>query len=394
LQDNIKQYRSSAYYEEFYRAEWACGKDLNNIFTALAGMNVDERADIIRQVGEEILTEEELMELLGRKKSPVAYDGFEPSGKIHIAQGLLRAINVNKMTMAGCKFVMLVADWHAWLNNKLGGDLDKIHTTGDYFVEVWKASGMELENVKFVNCSTFVNDPEYWKKVVQVSRQTTIQRMLRCGQIMGREEKELQHTAQLLYPAMQCADIFHLGVDICQLGMDQRKVNILARELGPKLGWWKPVAVHHHMLMGLQVPTGEEGDKTDRTIRLKMSKSNPDSAIFMADSASEVERKMANAYCPAKQVNENPVLEYCKHIVFERQPELVIKRPEKFGGELRITGYEELAKNYSAGKLHPQDLKKAVAGALNELLEPVRKHFSRGKAQKLLEQVKSFDITR
>lgn len=36
--------------------------------------------------------------------------------------------------------------------------------------------------------------------------------------------------AQILYPAMQCSDIFFLKADICQLGMDQRKVNMLARE--------------------------------------------------------------------------------------------------------------------------------------------------------------------
>jgi tyrosyl-tRNA synthetase len=360
------------------------------------GMHIDERVALIRQVGEEVLTEEELRELLSKKKNPVAYDGFEPSGRIHIAQGLLRAINVNKMTAAGCTFKMLVADWHAWLNNKMGGDLDKIRTTGEYFVEVWKACGMDLDKVTFVNCSEFVNDSAYWQKVVQVTRHATIQRMLRCGQIMGRAEKDLQYTAQLLYPAMQTADIFHLGVDICQLGMDQRKVNILARELGPKLGWSKPIAVHHHMLMGLQQPaaatTGE--DKAERTIAVKMSKSNPDSAIFMTDAPAEVERKMNNAYCPAKQVEENPILEYCRYLVFERQKELVIERPAKFGGPLTFASFEELAKDFAAGKLHPLDLKKAVAAAINLQLEPVRKHFSKGKPAKLLEQVQSFDVTR
>lgn len=359
-------------------------------------MNIDERVALVREVGEEILTEEELRELLNKKKNPVAYDGFEPSGRIHIAQGLLRAINVNKMTKAGCTFKMLVADWHAWLNNKLGGDLDKINAVGEYFVEVWKACGMDLENVKFVRCSELVDDGEYWKKVVQVSKHATIQRMLRCGQIMGRKDNELQYTAQLLYPAMQAADIFQLGVDICQLGMDQRKVNILARELAPKLGWSKPVAVHHHMLMGLQQPAAApaEGDKAERTIALKMSKSNPDSAIFMTDSEKEVERKIGNAYCPAKQVEENPILEYCRYIIFQLQKDLVIDRPAKFGGELRIAGYDELAKSFAEGKLHPMDLKKGVATAINAHVEPVRKHFAKGKPQKMLEQVQSFDVTR
>ena len=47
---------------------------------------------------------------------------------MHIAQGVQKAINVNKLTRAGCTFVFWVADWFAQLNNKMDGDLDKIRT--------------------------------------------------------------------------------------------------------------------------------------------------------------------------------------------------------------------------------------------------------------------------
>ncbi len=83
-------------------------------------MDTNERLKLIKEVGEEIITEQELKKLLKEKKHPIAYDGFEPSGNIHIAQGILRAININKMTKAGCKFIMLIADWHGWANNKMG----------------------------------------------------------------------------------------------------------------------------------------------------------------------------------------------------------------------------------------------------------------------------------
>ena len=43
---------------------------------------------------------------------------------------------------------------------------------------------------------------------------------------MGRSEEKLSG-AQILYPLMQCCDIFHLNADICQLGVDQRKVFLL-----------------------------------------------------------------------------------------------------------------------------------------------------------------------
>ena len=77
-------------------------------------------------VGEEVLVKEELLELLKTKQLFRCYDGFEPSGRMHIAQGILKAINVNKIVKAGGIFIFWVADWFALLNNKMGGDLEKI----------------------------------------------------------------------------------------------------------------------------------------------------------------------------------------------------------------------------------------------------------------------------
>lgn len=358
-------------------------------------MDINKKIELFKQVGEEIISEEDLKQLLETKKTPVAYDGFEPSGRIHIAQAVLRAININKVTSTGTKFKMLVADWHAWANKKMGGDLEKIQTVGKYFIEVWKACGMDLDNVEFIWVSDMVKDEAYWRKVMQVAINSTLNRIIRCGQIMGRKEAEVQQASQILYPCMQCADIFHLGIDICQLGMDQRKVNMLAREMGPALGYWKPVIVSHHMLMGLTVPPATGLTGAERGIELKMSKSKPETAVFMTDTEEDIKRKISKAYCPEKQVAENPIMEYCKYIIFERFPAIKIERPEKFGGNLEITGYDELVKIYSEGKLHPMDLKTAVAKYVNELVEPVRKYFEKNaKAKKLLEQVQSYQVTR
>lgn len=355
-------------------------------------MDLEKRLDLIQEVGEEVITEEDLRQLLETKNNPIAYDGFEPSGKIHIAQGILRAINVNKMTKAGCEFKMWVADWHAWANNKLGGDLEKIQKAGDYMLEVWKVAGMDLGKVSFPRASDVVSDKEYWKKVMQIATKTSLKRAIRCGQIMGRNETEVLQSSQILYPCMQAADIFHLDVDIAQLGMDQRKVNVLARELAPKLGFKKPVAVHHHMLLGLtEIKTSAQG--IDRTVELKMSKSNPNSAIFMTDSKEDVEKKMNKAFCPEKVVEDNPILDYCRNIVFESFKEMNIERSSKFGGDVSFENYAYLENAFVKGDLHPADLKNATAGYINKLLEPVRNHFEKNaKAKKLLEEVNSFSI--
>lgn len=358
-------------------------------------MNDKERLELIKEVAEEIITEEELKELLKTKKKIIAYDGFEPSGKIHIAQGLLRAITVNKLTSAGIHFKFYVADWFAMLNNKLGGDLEKIRTTGKYMIETWKACGMDLKNVEFIWTSEFIKQhPEYWETVLKLSRNATIQRVMRCSQIMGREESTSNPSAQIIYPLMQAADIYHLNADIAQLGLDQRKVNVLARDIFPKIGLKPPIAIHHHMLLGLQFKeTDKEG--VERKIALKMSKSKPETAIFMTDSEDDVKRKFKKAYCPERQEKDNPVLEYAKHIIFEKYSQIEIKRPEKFGGNLKIKTYNELVDLYKKGEVHPLDLKSTVAEYINELLEPIREHFRKNKkAKELKEKVESFEITR
>lgn len=383
----------------------------------MKSLTIKEKLKLIHEVGEEIVKEEELAKLLESGQELIAYDGFEPSGQIHIAQGILRAINVNKMIKAGLRFKMLVADWHALANNKMGGDLNKIQTVGRYFIEVWKTSGMDLSKVEFVWASDMVKNPDYWKLVLKVGKSNVLRRFIRTAEMMGREESLDKLTgANIIYSCMQVADIFMLGAKITQLGMDQRKVNMLAREIGPQLSFWKPVVVSHHMLMGLQQKPKIENkknnsdsenrldsflsDKIQRTIQLKMSKSLPDSAIFMTDSKQDVERKISKAWCPEGQTKENPILEYCKYIIFESLNRLgtnkfIVERPQKFGGTVEFASYDELEKMFANRQLHPQDLKKAVAFYIDKLLAPVRKHFETDpKAKALLQQVQSFKVTR
>jgi len=357
-------------------------------------MDIEKKISLVKEVGEEILTEEELRTLFETKKNPIAYDGFEPSGQMHIAQGILRSININKMTDAGFTFKVWVADWFAWANNKLGGNLDNIQVAGKYLIEIWKTTGMNLDGVEFVWANEAMKDVNYWKIVMNVATNNSLARITRCSQIMGRGQADALKASQIFYPCMQCADIFYLGADVTQLGMDQRKVNVLAREVGEKIGYYKPVVVSNHMVAGLtEIKTGATG--AEAAIAKKMSKSNPDSAIFMTDSTKEIQRKISKAFCPEKIVEGNPVLEYNKYMVFEKFDKVKIERPEKFGGDVEYNSYNELEQDFVEGKLHPVDLKQTTALHLDKLIKPTRDHFqNNSKAKDLLEQVKSFTITR
>jgi tyrosyl-tRNA synthetase len=294
---------------------------------------------------------------------------------------------VNKITSCGGTFVFWVADWFALLNNKMGGDLNKIKTVGRYMIEVWKAAGMNMEKVKFLWASDEIlnRSSEYWSLVFDIATKNSLTRVLRCTQIMGRSETDDLTSAQIFYPVMQCADIFFLKADICQLGMDQRKVNMLAREYcDASKRKNKPIVLSHHMLMGLS-----EG-------QAKMSKSDPASAIFVEDTEADVNVKIKKAYCPPGIVENNPILDYLKHIVFAVDlPSFKISRSEKNGGDVEYSTYESLEADYLGEKIHPGDLKPAVAKAINDLIKPIRDHFtSNPEAKKLLEQVKNYRTTR
>jgi tyrosyl-tRNA synthetase len=371
---------------------------------------IQAKINILKSIAEnggELVGEDELPKIFASNEPLFTYDGFEPSGQMHIAQGIIRAINTNKMIDAGFTFRMWVADWFGYLNNKMGGDLEKIKKVGQYFIEIWKASGMDTEHVEFLWTSDFVGQREYWETVMKVSKSASLKRILRTTEIMGRSEMDDLSGAQILYPCMQVTDIFQvMKCQVTQLGMDQRKVNMLAREVGPELGYWKPVVLSHGMLQGLGKPLPESADATERAISMKMSKSKPDTAIFMTDTEEDVARKINNAYCPEGESKDNPILDYCKQIIFQasylkRSTPLLpngkfeIQREERFGGNVSYETYEELERDFVEKKLFPLDLKVAVIKALNDLLDPVRKHFVEDDfARNLLEEVKGYQVTR
>ncbi|KAL2940551.1 Tyrosine--tRNA ligase 1 cytoplasmic [Bienertia sinuspersici] len=353
-----------------------------------SGMSLEERFERIKSVGEECIQESELMELLKKVPEPICYDGFEPSGRMHIAQGAMKTINVNKLTSSGCRVKMWIGDWFAFLNNKMGGDLKKIEVVGKYFIEIWKAAGMDIDSgkIEFLWSSKEINahSDEYWPLVMDIARKNKLPRLQRCCQIMGREDPEDLSGAQILYPCMQCADIFFLKADICQLGMDQRKVNMLAREYCDDIKKkHKPIVLSHHMLPGLL--QGQE----------KMSKSDLSSSIFMEDEEAEVNTKIKKAYCPPKIVEGNPCLEYVKYIALPWFNEFTVERKAEYGGTKTYKTFEELVVDYEAEALHPGDVKPALAKALNKILQPVRDHFSNNaEAKELLKRVKNYRVTK
>jgi len=362
-------------------------------------LDIETKIDLIcKPPTEEVLTPQDLRQLLETEEHPIAYDGWEPSGLVHLGTGVICAYKIKDFVEAGIRYKAYLSTWHAWLNNKLGGDLELIRKSADLFRHSWIALGVPPDKVEFVYSDKLYDDLDYWATVVRVSKNLTIARTRRTLEIAGRKETEARMVSDFLYTPMQVADIFHMQVKICQLGIDQRKANVVARELGERLGFWKPVCVHHSLLQGLSKPKVwpiPEGQEKEAPSSAKMSKSKPETCIFLYDTPEEIGQKMSRAFCPEKAVQFNPVLDITKHIIFREKPTLKIERLAKFGGAVEYQSFKELETAYTQGKLHPQDLKNAVAEELIQILEPVRRYFENNKeAKECLNIIKNAKTTR
>lgn len=359
-------------------------------------MTSDEKLKLITRNLEEILTEEELKQLIDSGTPLKHYIGLEISGKAHVGW-LFMMQKIKDLQDAEVEVNILLADWHTWLNKKLDGNLDTAKRLArDYFEQALRAiaasAGVDSSKINFILGSELYEElgNDYWALVVKVAKATTLSRMLRSTTIMGRKEADISDTAMLIYPAMQSADIFALSVNIAHAGTDQRNVHVVAREAAAELGEKKPVAIHHHLLQGLMQPefiTDENGKKTLDLEAAKMSKSKPSSAIFIHDEPEEIKSKINAAYAPEGDVEFNPILDWAKHLIFYSEGSLTIKRDERWGVEKSYTNYQDLEKDYAEKLLHPQDLKGAVAEWLIEKLAPAREYFADPKRKAALEEI-------
>ncbi|MCK5560404.1 MAG: tyrosine--tRNA ligase [Thermoplasmata archaeon] len=348
----------------------------------------EERFNLISQNAEEIISEDELKAALDSGKQLKSYIGFEPSGLVHIGWKVT-ADKINDLLNAGVELTIFMADWHAFINDKYGGDIDNIRLCGEYMKDCFAALGVDISKIKFVYASELVDNSSYWEKVLRIAKNSSLARVRRSMTIMGRQESEADaDSSMFLYPSMQAADIFELGVDIAYGGMDQRKAHMLARDVAEKLGWQKPIALHTPLLAGL---TGG-GDRMDM-VDAKMSKSDPDSCIYLHDTPDDIKRKIKKAYCVEGEVENNPIIDLCRYIVLPELSEgMIIKRDEKYGGDMQIMNYRELVDVYETSQLHPLDLKNAVTSYLTDMLTPAREYFD--KHPENLEVVKKLEITR
>jgi len=351
-------------------------------------LDILEKVDLIeRPPTEEVVTHDELVELFKTNSSPKHYIGLEISGFLHLGSLISTGFKINDFVKAGVNCTVFLADWHTLINDKLGGDWETITKVSKYYADAFK---LVCPGVNIVlGSELYDSKKEYWREFVEFTKHMSLKRTMRTLTIMGRTEDEAKiDLAKLLYPPMQAVDIHSLDLDIVHSGMDQRKIHMLVREIFPKMKWKVPVAVHHKLLPGLSKPVDtkvdagqtidavseKQGTKpfTIDTVLVKMSKSDPNSGVFIHNTDDEIKKKISKAWCDEANTQNNPLLEIARTIIFHEFNEMNVERPEKFGGNVSYTNYSQLETDFAEKKLHPGDLKQTVGDYLVKIISPIR----------------------
>lgn len=334
-------------------------------------MDVAEKIALVtKEPTEEVVTNEELANLFNTNAHPKHYIGLEISGFLHLGSLILTCFKINDFIKAGVHCIIFLADWHTFINDKLGGNLETIRSVSEYYASAFKFLCPSIEILQ--GSKLYESRREYWTELIQFAKHISLPRAMRTLTIMGRSEKDKLDLAQMLYAPMQAVDIHTMDLDIVHAGMDQRKIHMLVREIFPKMKWKVPVAIHHHLLPGLSEPelTSEEDSK----ISSKMSKTKPTSGIFIHDTDEEIQSKIKKAWCPEGVVENNPLLEISRYVILHEFKEILVERSSKFGGNVSYTNYSQLESDFVQKKLHPSDLKKTVETYLIKIISPIRKN--------------------
>ncbi|MFH0977871.1 MAG: tyrosine--tRNA ligase [Candidatus Woesearchaeota archaeon] len=324
-------------------------------------MDLNERYETIKRNTEEIVTDEELRELLKTKKNPSVYLGTAITGRPHVAY-FVWVIKLSDFLKAGFKVKLLLADMHGALDNTPWELLDKRYEYYSIVIPaMFKSIGADIQNFEIVKGSDFEKSESYFFDLLKMS---TIVSIHDCKKAASEVVKQSDNPklSGLIYPVMQALDEEYLKVDIQYGGADQRKIFMFARENHPKMGYKRRVEVMTPLIPGL---IGE-----------KMSASVEESKIDLMDSTETITRKLNKAYCPEGIVEGNGIMAFLRYVIMvikqDRKENFIIERPQKWGGNASYKTYEEIEKDYIDKKIHPQDLKNSLAMEINKLVAPVR----------------------
>src|SRR3989344_5982403 len=323
--------------------------------------SIDERFKLIKRNTQEIVTEDELKELLKKKKNPVVYWGTAVTVKPSLAY-FFPLLKLSDFSKAGFRVKILPADLHGALDGTSWAILENRY---DYYKEaisqILKALGTDLKKIEFVQGSAFQLGHEYMYDVLKIASLASVHDCKKAAsEVVKLGDNPM--LGGLIYPIMQALDEQYLEVDVQFGGVDQRKILMFARENLPKINYDRRVEVMNPMIQGL--------------IGKKMSSSDIKSKIDLTDDEKTVRDKINSAYCMEGDPDCG-IMDFLKYVIMtvkeDERKKFIIERSPKFGGNVSYSSYAEIEQAFIKKELHPMDLKNALVKEIVKLLSVIDK---------------------
>ncbi len=282
--------------------------------------------------------------------------GDRPTGKLHLGHYVGTLANRVKLQEQYDMF-LLVADYHSLTTHP---DKEDVLATRQNALDVVLdnyAAGIDPDKVTHYLQSDV---PETAELTLLFSMLVTVPRLQRVPtlkDVMQNLHIEEPSAGLLNYPVLQAADILIVKGELVPVGKDQASHIEVTREIARRFNdRFGEVFPEPEALIPADTPTlvGTDG-------QAKMSKSLGN-AIMLSDDAETVRKKVMSMYTDPKRIHAtdpgtvegNPVFIY--HDLFNPDKEQV----------------EDFKERYRAGKVGDVEVKKALAKALNEFLDPIR----------------------
>ncbi|TID28941.1 hypothetical protein CANINC_002209 [Pichia inconspicua] len=334
----------------------------------MTDLTPEQKYELITRDLQEVLNPQIIKDILQEERRTLkVYWGTAPTGKPHCGY-FVPMVKLAHLLKAGVEVTVLIADLHAFLDN-MKAPLEVVQYRAKYYEwvikSILKSINVPIAKLKFVLGSSYELKPEYTMDLFKLSNIVSQNDAKRAGADVVKQVAN-PLLSGLIYPLMQVLDEEYLGVDVQLGGVDQRKIFVLAEENIQALGYKKRAHLMNRMVPGLM-----QGGK--------MSASDPNSKIDLLEEPKIVKKKISQAFCAPGNIEDNGLLAFVKNVVGpiyelkhgDNKFEFFIDRPEKYGGPITYTTYQDLEDAFKNEELSPVDLKSGVADAINGLLAPI-----------------------
>ncbi len=281
--------------------------------------------------------------------------GDRPTGPLHLGHYVGTLANRVRL-QDEYEVFLVVADYHALTRN---AEKDHVVATRQFSRDLvldYLSVGIDPEKTTIYIQSDVPSVCELHLIFSMITTVPRLERVPSLKEVMDAEHIENPSYGLLGYPVLQAADILHVRANLVPVGKDQESHVEVTRELARRFNFlYGEVFPEPAALIG-EVPTllGTDG-------KAKMSKSLGN-AILLSDDAKTVEQKVRGMYTDPTRIRAdipaepegNPVFQY--HDAFN---------PDK-------AEVEDLKDRYRHGKVGDVEVKKKLAKALNNFLDPIR----------------------